>query len=131
MAYSSFALSPLASPPAPPTSLAPSSPTALPPSISATPTDSFTASPNSASLNVTRSVAVVALAVAFVHKRWWRRRALALERPSRSKWFQDATVDVAQKIEKLNFDVVDNLSSESSSYCSNKVLDRYIDGEQQ
>ncbi|KAI3705177.1 hypothetical protein L1987_75411 [Smallanthus sonchifolius] len=58
------------------------------------------------------------------------RRALTPERPSRSKWFQDATVDAAQKIEKLTFAGVDNLSSESSSYCSNKVLDRYIDGEQ-
>ncbi|KAK1421255.1 hypothetical protein QVD17_23446 [Tagetes erecta] len=58
------------------------------------------------------------------------RRALTPERPARSKWFQDARVDAAQKIEKLTFAGVDNLSSESSSYCSNKVLDRYIDGEQ-
>lgn len=58
------------------------------------------------------------------------RRALTPERPSRSKWFQDATVDATQRLEKLAFDGVDNLSSESSSYCSVKVLDRYIDGEQ-
>ncbi|XP_076898189.1 uncharacterized protein LOC143551693 [Bidens hawaiensis] len=58
------------------------------------------------------------------------RRAMTPERPSRSKWFQYATVDAAPKTEKLTFAGVDNLSSESSSYCSNKVLDRYIDGEQ-
>ncbi|XP_076915521.1 uncharacterized protein LOC143574902 [Bidens hawaiensis] len=58
------------------------------------------------------------------------RRAMTPERPSRSKWFQYATVDAAPKTEKLTFAGVDNLSSESSSYFSNKVLDRYIDGEQ-
>ncbi|KAJ0816333.1 hypothetical protein HanPI659440_Chr00c15g0727901 [Helianthus annuus] len=58
------------------------------------------------------------------------RRALTPERPSRSKWFQDAAIDAAHKTEKLAFTGVDNLSSESSSYCSSKVLDRYIDGEQ-
>ncbi|GKC31213.1 hypothetical protein Tco_1038507, partial [Tanacetum coccineum] len=61
-------------------------------------------------------------------------RALTPERPSREKWFQDTTVDAAQRIEKLNFSGLDNLSSEGSSYCSthasNKVVDRYIDGEQ-
>ncbi|KAK9049546.1 hypothetical protein SSX86_031485 [Deinandra increscens subsp. villosa] len=58
------------------------------------------------------------------------RRALTPDRPSRSRWFQDATVDAARKVERLNFHGTDNLSSESSSHCSNKVLDRYIDGEQ-
>ncbi|PWA94977.1 hypothetical protein CTI12_AA054930 [Artemisia annua] len=61
------------------------------------------------------------------------RRALTPERPSREKWFQDTTVDAAQRIEKLSFSGLDNLS-EASSYCSthasNKVVDRYIDGEQ-
>ncbi|KAI7751206.1 hypothetical protein M8C21_021275 [Ambrosia artemisiifolia] len=58
------------------------------------------------------------------------RRALTPERPSRSTWFQDAAVDAAHKTEKIAFAGVDNLSSESSSYGSSKVLDRYIDGEQ-
>ncbi|KAK9061226.1 hypothetical protein SSX86_018406 [Deinandra increscens subsp. villosa] len=57
-------------------------------------------------------------------------RALTPERPSRSKWFQDAAVDAAERLEGLTFAGVDNHSSETSSYCSNKVLDRYIDGEQ-
>ncbi|KAJ9539959.1 LOW QUALITY PROTEIN: hypothetical protein OSB04_026465 [Centaurea solstitialis] len=59
------------------------------------------------------------------------RRALTPERPSRAKWLED---DGSQRIEKFTFAGVDNVSSESSSYCStnasNKVLDRYIDGEQ-
>ncbi|KAI3721344.1 hypothetical protein L2E82_32353 [Cichorium intybus] len=50
------------------------------------------------------------------------RRALTPERHSRAKWFED------------NNTGVDNVSLESSSYCStnasNKILDRYIDGEQ-
>ncbi|KAI7752701.1 hypothetical protein M8C21_029234, partial [Ambrosia artemisiifolia] len=58
------------------------------------------------------------------------RRALTPERPSRSKWFQDAAVDAEQRLEELTLTGVDNHSSETSSYCSNKVLDRYIDGEQ-
>ncbi|KAL8210664.1 hypothetical protein R6Q57_005101 [Mikania cordata] len=58
------------------------------------------------------------------------RRAITPERPSRAKWFQDATLDAAHKIEKITFTGIDNVSSDSSSYCSNKVLDRYIDGEQ-
>ncbi|KAL7611937.1 hypothetical protein Lser_V15G08659 [Lactuca serriola] len=49
------------------------------------------------------------------------RRALTPERHSRAKWFEENTG-------------VDNVSLESSSYCStnasNKILDRYIDGEQ-
>ncbi|KAF5770812.1 hypothetical protein HanRHA438_Chr14g0674721 [Helianthus annuus] len=58
------------------------------------------------------------------------RRALTPERPSRSKWFQDAAVDAVERLEELTLTGVDNHSSETSSYCSNKVLDRYIDGEQ-
>ncbi|KVI09775.1 myosin-13 [Cynara cardunculus var. scolymus] len=61
-------------------------------------------------------------------------RALTPERHSRAKWCEDPTIDGAQRIEKFIFAGVDNVSSESSSYCStnasNKVLDRYIDGEQ-
>ncbi|KAK1409534.1 hypothetical protein QVD17_36060 [Tagetes erecta] len=57
-------------------------------------------------------------------------RALTPERPSRLKWVQDATADAAQRLEEINFAGADNHSSETSSYCSNKVLDRYIDGEQ-
>ncbi|KAL8247635.1 hypothetical protein R6Q59_008851 [Mikania micrantha] len=57
-------------------------------------------------------------------------RALTPERPSRSKWFQDATVGTANRLEEPTFAGVDNQLSETSSYCSNKVLDRYIDGEQ-
>ncbi|XP_076900097.1 uncharacterized protein LOC143554129 [Bidens hawaiensis] len=57
-------------------------------------------------------------------------RALTPDRPSRSKWFQDAAADTAQRLEELNLGRVDNRLSETSSYCSNKVLDRYIDGEQ-
>ncbi|KAI3793397.1 hypothetical protein L1987_36016 [Smallanthus sonchifolius] len=57
-------------------------------------------------------------------------RARTPERPSRSKWLEDATVDAAQRLEELSFAGGDNHSSETSSYCSNKVLDRYIDGEQ-
>ncbi|XP_076913883.1 uncharacterized protein LOC143572682 [Bidens hawaiensis] len=57
-------------------------------------------------------------------------RALTPERPIRSNWFQDAAADTAQRLEELNLGRIDNHVSETSSYCSNKVLDRYIDGEQ-
>nr|XP_043634151.1 myosin heavy chain, non-muscle-like [Erigeron canadensis] len=62
------------------------------------------------------------------------RRALTPERPSRAKWFENSAVDAAERIEKLNFAGLDNNSSESisnsSTNTSNKVVDRYIDGEQ-
>ncbi|XP_071738759.1 uncharacterized protein [Rutidosis leptorrhynchoides] len=59
------------------------------------------------------------------------RRAVTPERPSRENWFQDtATFDEACRPEKSAFYGLENLSSESSSYSSIKVLDRYIDGEQ-
>ncbi|KAI3805412.1 hypothetical protein L1987_27771 [Smallanthus sonchifolius] len=48
------------------------------------------------------------------------------KRLSRSKWFQDATKDAAHKIEQLNIAGVNDVSSESSFYCYNKVFVRYI-----
>ncbi|KAK2979317.1 hypothetical protein RJ640_013281 [Escallonia rubra] len=64
------------------------------------------------------------------------RRAVTPER--HSKWFEAATTQNAREIEKADCVVSSRAQcdpSESSSYCSsnvsNKVLDRYIDGEQQ
>ncbi|XP_071708064.1 uncharacterized protein [Rutidosis leptorrhynchoides] len=58
-------------------------------------------------------------------------RALTPERHSRQNWFQDtSTFDESCRPEKSSFYGLDNMSSESSSFSSIKVLDRYIDGEQ-
>ncbi|KAI3815200.1 hypothetical protein L1987_14860 [Smallanthus sonchifolius] len=51
-------------------------------------------------------------------------RNSSAEKPSKSKWFQDATTDAAQKIENLSVARVDNVSSKSSSYCFNKEWEK-------
>lgn len=64
-------------------------------------------------------------------------QTLSPERSSQAKWFKDASVQNLHVVEKPNGIISSRASfdsSESSSYCSsnvsNKVLDRYIVGEQ-